>query len=148
MAAGAPCPCCWKRRVSDPYNDLQASYGRCLRTHGFIERFYEIFLATHPEIEAMFARTDFRTQRLALRRGISIAISHAAGMSMVNRNVEDMVKVHSREGRTPVRPALYGYWIDSLIRTIEERDPEVTPELIARWRNAMGVTIEHFSRRY
>ncbi len=134
--------------MSGPYNDLQASYGRCLRTNGFIERFYEIFLATDPEIAAMFEKTDFLRQRLALRRGISIAISHADGMAMVGRNIEDMAKVHSRAGRSPVRPELYVHWVDSLIQAISERDPEASPELLARWREAMRVTIGNFSTRY
>ena len=65
--------------MKDQYDDLQQSYGRCLRAGGFIERFYEIFLASHDQIELAFSSTDFQKQRLALRRGISIAISHAAG---------------------------------------------------------------------
>ena len=57
--------------MADNYDDLQQSYGRCLRGKNFIERFYEIFLASHPDIAPMFAETDFQKQRMALRRGIS-----------------------------------------------------------------------------
>lgn len=55
--------------MADSYDDLQQSYGRCLRGKNFIERFYEIFLASHPDIAPMFAATDFQKQRMALRRG-------------------------------------------------------------------------------
>lgn len=134
--------------MADHYDDLQASYGRCLRGGGFIERFYEIFLASHPEVAAMFEKTDFRQQRLALRRGISIAISHAAGMAMVQRSVGEMAQVHSRKGRTPVRPSLYGHWIDSLLAAVREKDPEATPALIERWRGAMGAVVGTFTARY
>lgn len=130
------------------YDDLQGSYGRCLRAGGFIERFYELFLASHPDIPPMFEKTDFRQQRLALRRGISIAISHAEGMGMVKRGTDEMARVHSRQGRTPVRPALYGYWIESLLATVREFDPEVTPELLERWREGMGVVINTFTEQY
>ena len=65
--------------MSDKYEDLQQSYGRCLRDKQFIERFYERFTASHPAIAPLFARTDFSRQRMALRRGISVAIFHAAG---------------------------------------------------------------------
>ncbi|WP_386066409.1 globin [Tahibacter sp. UC22_41] len=134
--------------MTDNYDDLQASYGRCLRANGFIERFYEIFLASHADIAPMFAKTDFRQQRLALRRGISIAISHAAGTAMVKRSVGEMAQVHSRSGRTPVRPSLYAYWIDSLIAAVREKDPQVNPALLERWRRAMGVVVEGFSASY
>lgn len=134
--------------MADQYDDLQASYGRCLRAGGFIERFYEIFLDSHPEIAPMFAKTDFQHQRLALRRGISVAISHAAGSSIVRRGTAEMAQAHSRQGRTPVRPSLYGYWVDSLITTIGEFDPEANPALLQRWRDGMGVVIATFSEQY
>lgn len=134
--------------MANHYDDLQASYGRCLRANGFIERFYEVFLASHPDIAPMFAKTDFRQQRLALRRGISIAISHADGMAMVRRGVDEMAQVHSRKGRTPVRPSLYACWIDSLVAAVREKDPEATPALLERWRAAMSVTADSFTAGY
>lgn len=134
--------------MTDRYDDLQASYGRCLRSKGFIERFYEIFLESHPDIAPMFAKTDFRQQRLALRRGISLAISYAGGMEMVRRSIDGMAQVHSRKGRTPVRPSLYGYWIDSLIAAIGEADPEADPALLQRWRTAMSVVTGTFIEQY
>jgi len=130
------------------YDDLQASYGRCLRAGGFIERFYEIFLASHPAIAPMFAKTDFTQQRLALRRGISLALSYAAGMTMVTRSIDGMADVHSRKGRTPVPPSLYVYWLDSLIAAIREKDPEVNEPMLARWRTAMQVVIDRFTSHY
>ncbi|NCT68594.1 MAG: globin [Rhodanobacteraceae bacterium] len=134
--------------MADHYDDLQASYGRCLRAGGFIERFYEIFLASHADIAPMFEKTDFRQQQIALRRGISIAISHAAGMAMVQRSVKEMGQVHSRKGRTPVRPSLYGYWIDSLVAAVREFDPEANPALLERWRKGMGMVVASFTEQY
>ena len=54
--------------MSDQYEDLQQSYGRCLRDKHFIERFYQTFLASSPAIPPMFQTTDFNKQRMALRR--------------------------------------------------------------------------------
>lgn len=130
------------------YDTLQVSFGRCLRRPGFIERFYEILLASHPAIAPMFARTDFRGQRLALRRGISMAIAWAAGSTMVQRPMLQMIEVHSRTGRAPVEPALYACWVDCLLRAIDEFDTELTPELAREWREAMEKVVAHFARHY
>ena len=130
------------------YDDLQVSFGRCLRRHGFIERFYEILLASHPAIPPMFARTDFRGQRLALRRGISMAIAWASGSAMVERPMRQMIEVHARSGRAPVEPALYRCWVDSLLAAIDEFETEATPVLRARWREAMEQVVEAFARSY
>ncbi len=134
--------------MTDPYHDLQQSYGRCLAGKGFIERFYEVFMARDPEIAAMFARTDFQKQRLALRRGISVAIFHAAGSNVVGRATAEMADVHSRAGRCPVRPELYRHWIEALLQVIPEFDREADAALLARWREAMEVVTGTFAGRY
>jgi len=134
--------------MHDEFNDLQQSYGRCLRGKGFIERFYAIFLASHPDIAPMFANTDFQKQRLALRRGISIAISHAAGGSLVKQSMERMADVHSRKGHAPVPPHYYALWVDSLLQALSELDPEFSPGLAERWRAGMGVVVHTFTARY
>ena len=134
--------------MADTYDDLQQSYGRCLRNKDFIARFYEIFLQSHPSIAPMFERTDFSKQRLALRRGISVAISYAAGSGIVARTTDHMARVHARDGRTPVTPSLYTYWIDSLIQAITENDAEADSALLARWREAMRHVCDRFTACY
>jgi len=134
--------------MADNYDDLQQSYGRCLRGKNFIERFYEIFLASHPDIAPMFADTDFQKQRMALRRGISAAISHAAGSTLTKRTIDQMADAHSRGGHAPVPPKLYRYWVDSLAQAVSEMDPEATPQLIARWRQGMGVVVDTFIKHH
>ena len=132
-------------RVSDQYEDLQQSYGRCLRDKQFIERFYQTFLASSPAIPPMFASTDFNKQRMALRRGISVAISHAAASPLSKRATVEMAEVHSGKGRCPVDPALYPFWIDSMLKVIEETDEEADAALMQRWRQAMGVVCATFA---
>ena len=130
--------------MQDQYEDLQQSYGRCLRDKHFIEKFYETFMASHPSVAPMFADTDFNKQRMALRRGISVAISHAAASSLSKRATAEMAHVHSGKGRCPVDPALYPYWIDSMLKVVEETDDEADEALMQRWRQAMGVVCTTF----
>ena len=134
--------------MANNYDDLQQSYGRCLREKNFIERFYEIFLESHPSIRPMFEKTDFQTQRMALRHGISAAISYASGSSLTKRTMNQMADVHSRKGHAPVSPDLYPHWIDSLVKTVQETDPQATPELLSRWRHGMSIVTTDFSGRY
>jgi len=133
--------------TADPYADLHQSYGRCLRDKDFIGRFYEVFLASNPSIPAMFAHTDFSRQRVALRRGITMAIFHAGGSRVVDRGIEEMGAVHARGGRCPVPPALYADWVESLLKVVAETDPEADAALMARWRQAMGVVVDTFKAR-
>ena len=131
----------------DEYADLHQSYGRCLRDKDFIGRFYDVFLASNPRVPPMFAHTDFSKQRMALRRGITMAIFHAGGSRVVDRGIDEMGGVHASGGRCPVPPELYGDWIGSLLKVVEETDPEADAPLMARWREAMGVVVETFKAR-
>ncbi|WP_210412699.1 globin [Luteimonas granuli] len=133
--------------VTDPYADLHQSYGRCLRDKEFIGRFYDVFLASNPEVPAMFAHTDFSKQRLALRRGITMAIFHAGGSRVVDRGINEMAAVHASGGRCPVPAALYKDWVASLLKVVEEADPEADEALMARWREALGVVVGTFQGR-
>ncbi|MBB3227092.1 hemoglobin-like flavoprotein [Luteibacter sp. Sphag1AF] len=134
--------------MSPTYDDLQVSFGRCLRTKDFIGRFYDVLLQSHPSLAPLFAKTDFRQQRLALRRGISLAISWAAGAGMARAPMDEMIRVHGRGGRAPIPPEFYAYWLESLLTVIRDSDPEVTPMLEQRWRDAMGKVIDAFTRGY
>lgn len=134
--------------MKDDFTDVQNSYGRCLRNTRFIERFYEILMDSHPAMRPAFARTDMGQQRHALRRGISNAILYGGGYDLVQRTVESVAKIHSRKGHAPVAPNLYTYWMDSLIQAVREHDPKVTPELEARWRQAISPLIETFIQHY
>lgn len=134
--------------MDDRFDDIQASYGRCLRQNQFIDRFYEILMDSHPDIQPMFQRTHFGQQRKALRRGISIALSFASGSASVLHSMNEMAAIHSRNGHAPVEPAYYRYWLDSLIQALEETDPRFNPKLEQRWRLAMEKTTEYFSKHY
>lgn len=137
-----------KQEVKDDFNDLHQSYGRCMNNGKFIERFYEIFLASHPEVEMAFAGTDFDRQRRLLRRTLTSSIMYAAGSKGVKMEVGKMAEIHSRRGRAPVSPHLYKYWLDSLMTTIREFDPELTPQLEARWKKAMRCVTDDFAAVY
>ena len=130
------------------YADLQQSYGRCLREDNFIQNFYDRFLDSDPRVRAMFEKTDFSKQRMALRHGISMAILHADGNSIVERPMDKMACVHARQGRAPVPPELYRQWVDCLLETIEATDPRADATLLGRWREAMENVTSMFVRHY
>lgn len=134
--------------MSNAYAALQASYGRCTRQKGFITSFYGRLLARDERIEKMFARTDWTKQNKALRRGISIALTYAGGSNIVEQPMKEMAEAHSRKGTVPVEPVLYSHWRDSLLETVREFDPKLTPELEERWSEALKKTTDFFADRY
>jgi len=51
-------------REIELFND---SLERCTRASGFLDRFYELFLASSEEVAKKFKHTDFRKQKRALK---------------------------------------------------------------------------------
>lgn len=134
--------------MAKSYDDLKNSFGRCLTQSDFFERFCKKFMASHPDVRSMLEDADIGAQRNALRRGISAAIWHASGNPLSQQLIEDAAASHSRDGRAPVPPHLYPYWVESLVQTVGELDPKATPRLLERWRKAMGGVTDTFVKRY
>lgn len=111
---------------------IQASYGRCLRKRGFISRFYAKLLSRDARVEVMFRTTDWPKQQKALRRGISIALTYAGGSEFVRRNMSQMAHIHSRAGHATVAPELYQHWIEALLETVREFDIQITEDSVPR----------------
>lgn len=134
--------------MTDDFTDVQQSYGRCLASGRFIDAFYARLMDSHPDMRPMFARTHWGRQRRTLRRGITAAILFAGGSALTRGTVDTMAHVHSRAGRAPVEPALYAYWIESLVATVAECDPRYRPGLEPRWRSALQPIIDAFVAAY
>lgn len=133
--------------MANNYADLKNSYGRCLAEPDFFNRFFERLRASHPSVRRMFAETDFEAQRNALRSSISAAIWNASGHPLSAKLIDGIAATHARAGRAPVPPHLYPYWVESLLQTVAEVDPKVTPRLLERWRTAMDGVIVAFAQR-
>jgi hemoglobin-like flavoprotein len=125
---------------------VQQSFSRCTLKKGFVDRFYEIFLASHPSLKPMFAHTNFVEQKQLLRKGISMMLLFAQGNPMAKNAMDRLAKSHGPEGMK-IRPELYSYWVDGLMRAVAEFDPQFGPELDKAWREALAAGIGHISGR-
>lgn len=114
-------------------SEVENSYGRCNANPKFLDRFYEIFLSSHPSIGALFAHTDFTRQKALLRSGIAMVVMHSHGDIFGTRALDKIGESHSKTNLN-INPCFYPLWIDSLIQAIRECDPELTPKLEAEWR--------------
>ncbi|MDH5654362.1 MAG: globin [Spirochaetia bacterium] len=126
---------------------VSASYGKISLRKEFFDKFYDIFMGSHPDIRPMFAKTDFLKQKKLLKNGLSYMILFAKDMHTGKTAVENIARIHDKEN-VNVPPELYPYWIDSLIKTIKLFDTEFTEETEAAWREIMGKGINKFIEMY
>ena len=125
------------------------SFERCTESHGFLDRFYELFLAASPEVGEKFRNTDFDRQKRALRESLQMMLAGAdfPETGIIRNHMERLARRHSRSERD-VPPELYDLWLDALVQAVSERDPDYTEALGRAWREAMRAGIEFMRANY
>lgn len=101
----------------------------------FFERFYDNFFALSDEVRRKFRHTDMKTQVGMLEKSMYHLISFyvAKEASDYLRSIADS---HS-QGNYDVKPQYYDLWLDALIQTVRELDPEFEDQVELAWRIAM-----------
>lgn len=131
-------------------NDVAAvrkSYGRVVARPGFFDRFYALFLKSSPQITKLFAKTDIAKQGEMLERSMSMALLFPQ-RNPIAKQVVDRIRVSHSRANLNVDPALYRFWLDSLVQVVAETDPEFTPMLEQQWRRVLAVTLDYIAEGY
>ncbi len=126
------------------FND---SLERCMASSGFLDRFYELFLASSEEVSEKFKDTDFRRQKRMLRASLYLMIAAFSGEPRAQAELEQRAEFHSRRQRD-IRPELYDLWLECLIRAVKEFDRKFTDETERVWRKVMRQGIELMIAKY
>ncbi len=115
------------------------SYGRCCRKDEFFVDFYDFFMSSSDTIRNRFLKTDMEAQRHLLRNGIMQLILHARGMS--DRKLRALGESHNRN-HYDIKPEWYTLWLEALLKTVRQHDPDYTPELGKAWREVLNPGID------
>lgn len=127
---------------------IVASYQRCLLSGTFFDDFYDTFVSSSPRIAEQFRSTDMAKQKNLLRIGLRHLIDfyHDPTDQSVQA-VEDIGESHSKT-MMDIHPELYAIWLDALMNTVKEHDPNYTEALGEQWRTAMGHGISTITAMY
>ena len=125
--------------MAEQANELTSSYYRCRRDERFLDTFYDAFLSKSPEVAQLFAKTDFRIQKLMLRQSLLEMLCFDREMSGTREEIE---RLGLRHKELSVKPEMYAMWLDSLCEAIKKHDPSYTRALEQLWRAAMLKSIK------
>ena len=118
------------------------SLERCTSRSQFLDLFYTKFLASSPKIREKFKDTDFVRQKRAM-----ILLAAEEPEKDPGRYLSEVAERHSARD-LDIGAELYDLWLDSLLETVEECDPEFTPEIRKAWEEVMMVGIHYLCVRY
>jgi len=127
--------------------DVKNSYGRAMLAATFFDDFYDSFLASSPSIKPMFANTDLKKQKGLLREGITFLLMFAADSPTGKRKVDALASTHSRAGFA-VKPEMYQFWVDSLVKVVKKHDASFVPGLDGKWRRVLEKGISRMKQGY
>jgi hemoglobin-like flavoprotein len=126
-----------------------ASFNRCRATSGFLDAFYQRFLASSDEVRAKFAGTDMMRQVRMVEDSLFVLANAVQGEEGSPAR-GDLPRIAARHSRTDldIRPALYDLFLECLIVTVKTHDAKFSPEVEAAWRETIGFGIEYMRKRY
>lgn len=103
----------------------------------FFEAFYDHFLAD-TEINDFFRETDLQRQISMLRRSFFQLVGFYVSCEP-SAELQRIATVHNRLG---VDPGHYDRWLDAIVETVREQDPECDETTELAWRLALtpGIT--------
>jgi hemoglobin-like flavoprotein len=126
------------------YND---SLERCTAQGRFLERFYDLFVASSAEVAEKFERTDFGRQTILLKASLYMMMLVNWEMPEGHAHLERIARVHDRKGWN-IRPQLYDVWLECLLVTVKEFDPEFDGATEQAWRRMLAPGIAFMKSRY
>lgn len=112
----------------------------------FFRRFYENFLASSPRVREKFAETDMERQAAVLQKGLYHLISFYLTKND-NQYLLDIALSHGSDNYE-IEADLYDLWLDALLKTVEELDPEYDRDLRLAWQIVMAPGILFMKHHY
>ncbi len=120
--------------------------GITARGQRFFTRFYENFLARSPRIKDHFEHTDMSKQIIVLQKAMYHMISFYL-LHEPNELLERVAASHSR-AHHGIEPELYDEWLEALLLTVEQMDPDYNRDLRLAWQIVMMPGILYMQRHY
>jgi len=128
----------------------KASFDRCSAAPDFLPAFYRHFFEACPDAKPLFAKTDFERQNKALRDAIGLLLIAPFFSMEADAPPTILSRVAERHSRRHlgIEPRFYPPFVDCLITSVKEFDPECSPAIEAAWRAAIARGVAYMQSRY
>lgn len=136
--------------MSDTVQQFVDSYsrigGRDLASSEFFDAFYRHFVGSSTEVAEKFRDTDMDRQREMLR----LSLDHMVYFAIDKEETKEIARVaglHSKSN-ADIPPLLYDLWLDSLLETVSQFDPDYNHAVQMAWREALTPAIDYMKQHY
>jgi len=129
---------------------FDASYERVKKHHAgkeaFFHAFYERFIQADPRVAQHFQHTDMERQQKMLEKSFYRLLVFYATNS-TDDYLEEVAIRHSKLVLN-IDKDLYDIWLDCLIETLKDYDPEYSDQVELSWRLLLATGITYMKFKY
>jgi len=127
---------------------FEDSLRRCNADPEFLDRFYERFLRSSPQVREKFRATDLLRQKRMLQASLQLLLVAAQDDGKRPTPYLDDVAARHGASQMAIGAELYDLWLDSLLATVREVDPAWSALVEQAWESVMTVGIAYLVSRY
>ncbi len=109
--------------------------------YGFFDLFYKKLIKNDPVIAKLFENTNIKKQSEMLMQSITYVTSFSATLEPTEE-FDDIAKLHGRDNLN-LSADYFDIWLDCLLETVRERDPDFDECINRSWRTVMAPGIEY-----
>ena len=111
------------------------------------EMFYEYFLEAYPELRPLFAKVDFKRQRILLTTGLMVVERHFTHPAPAVEQYLQYLGTKHHEFRIP--RAAYEKWTEAMLVTMQRfHGEDWSEDLAQQWRSAIEQACELMFQGY
>ncbi|NOZ51737.1 MAG: globin [Gammaproteobacteria bacterium] len=112
----------------------------------FFDAFYGNFINASPEVAKLFGNTGMAHQAKMMEKSFyGLFVFYAT--QNANDYLEKIAFQHSFHN-LDIKPELFDLWLENLIKTVEDFDPQCSDEVTLSWRVVLSPGITYMKHKY
>lgn len=116
--------------------------------HGnpFFSYFYDTFLSSSDDVAEAFKNTDMPNQHRMLKNSLLYSINFMFCSTSFD-TIQKIAISHDRHHHN-IKPELYDLWMNAMVETVRQFDPEFSDDVELAWRLAFSQAITFMKFMY
>ena len=126
---------------------FRESLERCQANPHFLNQFYNNFVIANPVVRDKFANTNMEDQKMMLHASLYMIALATQGNHAASHYLDNIAKRHSSTD-LDISTELYGLWLETLLQTVSEIDPDFNEEVRSAWNDVMQFGIDYMQAHH
>ena len=134
----------WKDKVHLVHN----SWSRVNTNTLFARSFYDNLFFLNKDLKVKFKNTDFKHQDKLLMQAVGMLISDLDDEDKFSKKQISRLAISHNHYNLDIHPHSYYYWVEALVLTLKEMDPQWYDSMEYYWRECVSFPVSYMISQY